>query len=111
MKEVQDLINELLAHPDCIHLEVYTKDDVIDRLSDQFCGELHVSFDRIDLKSTDLTDDEWEGIADQIQNWHDGAHDMSREGPWEVSEDADEELHTRLTREIKLKLLLNEEAS
>ena len=106
MRSVEEIINELCNHPQCLHIEAYTKEDILWKLKWQWSKELNVPIENIDLKIHDLNDEDWRGIADQIRYWHDAAIQYARGGPLEVSEDSDEELYLRLGRQIKLNLLL-----
>jgi hypothetical protein len=111
MKNIQDIINELQDHPDCIHIEVYTKDHIIGSLIEKYSDELNLwntdGTTDVVISKDEITELEWEDIGEQIYNYFINGYN-NYGCPWIVDEDSGdmEELDIRLKRDVKLKSIL-----
>jgi hypothetical protein len=111
MKNIQDIINELKDHPDCLHIEIYTKGHILQSLEEQYSDELNLwntdGTTDVLITEDEITNNEWEDIGEQIYNYFINGYN-NYGCPWIINEDSGdmEDLDKRLKREIKLKSIL-----
>jgi hypothetical protein len=103
MRNIQDIIDELKSHPDYIGGDFWVKSWIIE-LIENYYREWYNDGD-IKLVEEDISDEDWEEIEYQIENYYGNAAE-NWGLPWNT-EDL-EDLSIRMDRKIKIDKIINE---
>ena len=97
MRDIQDIIKELSEHPEYIHHEVWTKQDVREYISSQW----NLDETGSDKLGEILTDDDYSDFGDFVYNVYNSSFDYTEY-------EYEPHLEKRINRHIKLWDLLGE---
>lgn len=109
VRNIQDIINELHRHPDCISVDVFTLSDAVEflneRIEDEYGHEI-TDTDSLLISVDDLTDADVKSIKNHVNNnlsglWHGWDGSMYPE-LYEL-----EDLNKKIRRQSKLLDILN----
>ena len=102
MKDVQEIIEELRAHPHCLSIDVFTVGDCIDYLNEQIAGEHE---EDIAIGINDLTKNDIKVMERHVSS---ALESMWRNADYSFYPDLEDfdDLSTKIEREIKLLKIL-----
>lgn len=109
MRKIEDILNELRAHPNMAHFEYFTFDEVIDNYIEELEYENEneeLNFNDLDFNYTFLTDSQKDHISSHIRSVYEYAFSHYEGGIYGSIDDIPL-LKKAILKEVKLNALLS----